>query len=99
MVLKSERGQTMVEYILLLVVAVSLVLTFYNSKAFQRLFGERGEVAQNIKSESEFSYRHAFVRGKPDVDVPLQRDITEHPSYTNLNTGETRFFGPKQPYP
>lgn len=98
MVLKSERGQTMVEYILLLVVAVSLVLTFYNSKAFQRLFGEQGEVAQNIKSESEFSYRHAFVRGKPAADIPIQRDISEHPSYKDLSSGKTRFFGPKDPY-
>lgn len=97
MVLRSQQGQTMVEYILLLVVAVSLVLTFYNSKAFQRLFGEQGEVAQNIKSESEFSYRHAYGRNKPDVDVPIQRDVTEHPSYSDLN-GQTRFFGPRDPY-
>lgn len=98
MVLKSQRGQTMVEYILLLVVAVSLVLTFYNSRAFQRLFGEQGEVAKNIKSESEFSYRHAFINGRPEGDGAVVRDITQHPSYANPATGDTRFFGPRDPY-
>lgn len=98
MVLSSQRGQTMVEYILLLVVAVSLVITFYNSRAFQRLFGAQGEVAQNIKSESEFSYRHGFVRDRPENDSGVVRDIRQHPSYKNFETGETRFFGPKEPY-
>lgn len=88
----------MVEYILLLAVAVSLVLTFYNSRAFQRLFGEQGEVAKNIKSESEFSYRHGFVSGRNETDSPVARDITQHQSYANPSTGDTRFFGPEEPY-
>ncbi|NDH07586.1 hypothetical protein EBX93_17005 [bacterium] len=41
---KSQKGQTLVEYILLLVVAASLMMTFYRSKAFRRLFGEKGEI-------------------------------------------------------
>lgn len=88
----------MVEYILLLVVALSLVITFYKSDAYERLFGDKGEIGKKIKQESEFSYRHAFVQGRPEVDPLPTRDISSHPSYKDLEDGGTRFFGPKQPY-
>lgn len=99
----NQRGQTVVEYILLLVVAISLVLTFYNSEAFRRLFGDQGTVGMRIKRESEFSYRHAYgvdysTQAIPnDVNVG-SRDITQHPSYWDPKNGGTRFFGPKDPY-
>lgn len=101
-VLKSERGQTLVEYILLLVVAVSLALTFYRSEAFRRLFGERGEIGAKIKNQNEFAYRHAFYSSGPGrtvlEDVPRDnKDISIHPSYAEPGVG-TRFFGPKEAY-
>lgn len=100
--LKSERGQTLVEYILLLVVAVSLMLTFYRSEAFRRLFGERGEIGSKIKTQNEFAYRHAFYSSGPGRekvdDIPLDnKDISVHPSYAEPGVG-TRFFGPKESY-
>lgn len=98
MEIKSERGQTLVEYILLLVVAVSLVLTFYRSEAFKRLFGEQGLIGEKIKSQNEFAYRHAYSRNRPDTDIPRDnKDGSIHPSYADLN-GDTRFFGPRNPY-
>lgn len=101
MIAKSEQGQTMVEYILLLAVAVSLVMTFYNSEAYRRLFGDNGAIGKKMKAESEFSYRHASMLG---TDVPRDnRDGTIHPSYYDDGSGGssvgTRFFGPKNPYP
>jgi Flp pilus assembly pilin Flp len=97
--IKTESGQTMVEYMLLLAVALSLVITFYNSDAFKKLFGERGELASMIKEESEFSYRHAYMRNR-NGDLPRDsRDGAEHPSYYNSRDGESRFFGPKDTYP
>lgn len=97
--LKNEKGQTVVEYILLLSVAVSLVITFYRSAAFKRLFGENGEVGKMVKSQNEFSYRHAYSRNKPAVDIDRDnKDATIHPSYADPIQGGTRFFGPRDPY-
>jgi Flp pilus assembly pilin Flp len=101
--LNSEQGQTVVEYILLLVVAISLVMTFYNSSAYRRLFGEQGLIGVKIKSQSEFSYRHAFTASGPSRERPddvdrRNRDGSIHPSYADTANGETRFFGPQGAY-
>jgi len=100
MELKSEKGQTVVEYILLLTVAVSLVLTFYRSATFKRLFGEQGMLGQQVKSQTEFAYRHAYSMNRPATDVSRDnKDGASHPSYADENAGGTRFFGPKRAYP
>lgn len=98
--LPAERGQTLVEYILLLAVVVSLVLTFYNSEAYRRLFGSKGKLAKTIKDEGEFAYRQAYPHSATPGTVPNagERDITQFPSYKSP-AGDTRFFGPKNPYP
>jgi hypothetical protein len=102
LVATSEHGQTLVEYILLLAVAVSLVTTVYNSQAFRKLFGEQGAIGQKMKTQNEFAYRHAFYTSGasnttiPDIP-PNNKDISIHPSYKEPGEG-TRFFGPKEPY-
>lgn len=89
----------MVEYILLLAVAVSIVATFYNSQIFKKLFGEKGELATKIRNESEFSYRHGYTRGS-NGDVPrTNRDGSIHPTYYNVKQSGSRFFSAKDPYP
>jgi hypothetical protein len=102
MEIKNEQGQTLVEYILLIVVATSLAMTFYRSQAFRRLFGENGEIGIKIKNQNEFGYRHAFystgLGGVVIDDIPRDnKDISLHPSYIGPGS-ETRFFGPKEPY-
>lgn len=96
---QNQKGQTVVEYILLLSVAVSVVLTFYNSQAFKKLFGDQGTLGKNIKSQSEFAYRHAFTvsgqGGRPPDIARDNREGSQHPSYKG---DPTRFFGPNQPY-
>lgn len=97
MVLKNQRGQSVVEYILLLSVCISLVFTFYRSQTFKRLFGSEGSIGQAIKTESEFNYRHAYPRKAGDLNQ-VNYSGTSHPSYYDSTSGETRFFGPKEPY-
>jgi Flp pilus assembly pilin Flp len=95
---KNQQGQTLVEYILILAVATSLVVTFYRSQTFQKLFGENGSVGRMFKLESEFGYRHAFINGRNlESNVPYT-NASEHPSYYNKAKGETRFFGASDPY-
>ena len=103
MALKNQQGQTAVEYVLLLAVAISLLLTFYNSEAFKRLFGNQGEVGLRIKRESEYSYRHAYPVDYVSKQIPADidrtnKDISVHPSYWDNKNGGTRFFGPKEIY-
>ncbi len=100
MALRNQRGQTMVEYILLLAVSVSLILTFYRSNFYRRLFGSQGQLGRSIKSGNEFSYRHALAN-KPGYEDPPRtgRDGSRHPSYHAGIKNTTRFFGPKEPYP
>lgn len=89
----------MVEYILLLAVAVSMVITFYNSDAFKRLFGEQGEVANKIRHDSEFSYRHGYTRGNTGDVSRTNRDGAIHPTYHNPTQSGSRFFSAKETYP
>ena len=100
MALRNQRGQTMVEYILLLAVSVSLILTFYRSDFYRRMFGSQGQLGRSIKSGNEFSYRHALGSKGGYLD-PLRtsRDGSTHPSYHDGIKNTTRFFGPKVAYP
>jgi Flp pilus assembly pilin Flp len=97
--MRDQRGQTLVEYILLLTVAISLVLTFFNSQLFKKYFGTGGEIGQMVKEENEFGYRHGYLKGRPPGGEPLSYNGFDHPSYYNSQAGETRFFGPKENYP
>lgn len=96
---RNQEGQTVVEYILLLAVAVSLIITFYNSEAFRRLFGEQGAVAQKIRQDSEFSYRHGYTRGNTGDISRTNRDGSIHPTYYNPVKSGSRFFSGKDQYP
>lgn len=93
----NQKGQTMVEYILLLAVSVGLLLTFMQSNFFKRYFGTTGLLASRFKHDAEFGYRHAFINHQLP-DAPRDNtDATSHASY--YNNGSTRFFGPKDVYP
>jgi hypothetical protein len=89
----------MVEYILLLAVVVSLVLTLYNSEIFRRLFGRNGEFGRAVKASTESSYRYALKLRNPPPRTDVERDISNHPSYHDPDLPGTRFFGPRERYP
>lgn len=94
---KQQKGQTLVEYMLLLSVVAMIVLTFYKSKLFQKYFGNRGLIGQTIKTRSEFAYRHGYM-GTEDTFPKGSRDGANHPTYADP-AGGSRFFGPKEKYP
>ena len=88
------------EYILLLAVAMSLVITFYRSATFQKFFGEQGELGKAYKSQAEWGYRHGLPkRDKADEGNAPIDSAENHSSYYNQAASETRFFGPKDSYP
>lgn len=99
MEIKNQRGQTVVEYILLLAVSMSLVITFYRSATFKKLFGNDGTVGKLYKWEAEWGYRHAYTFGRKqgELNVPYT-SASDHPSYVNKDKSQSRFFGPNDTY-
>lgn len=95
-ILRSEQGQTTVEYILLLAVVISLFSLVFRSNAFQNLLGEDGSFFQGIAGKMEYSYRNGLP-GNDRFTNPNYSNQATVPTY--YNNGETRFFSAKDPYP
>ena len=95
---KNQRGQTVVEYILLLAVAMSLIVTFYRSATFQRFFGTQGELGRLYKLDAEWGYRHASMTGRATETNEPKASAEEHASYYNEAKSMTHFFGANDPY-
>ena len=91
--IKNQRGQTAVEYVLLLAVVATLVFAVIRNNAFQSYLGKEGEFFKKYKAVVEYSYRYG-LGGEQDPSP----DYTKlHPSY--FEGGDTRFFGPLNAYP
>jgi hypothetical protein len=95
--LLNQLGQSMVEYILLLAVVISLVYTVINSGPFQNLIGESGSFPTMMKNEMEWNYRFGS-QGNGGVGLPFYAP-TSHPTYWNTQTGFSHFIGPLKQYP
>ncbi|MBT4790631.1 MAG: class III signal peptide-containing protein [Halobacteriovoraceae bacterium] len=87
----NQKGQSAVEYILLIAVVVSIVTFVFKTEAFKGLFGDNGQFADVYKRELEYSFRHALGDRKP-FRTPNYRS-GQHDSYNG------RFFGSKDAYP
>ena len=87
----SQKGQTVLEYIFLLIVVVFILTHFFSSSKFQQLFGEQGQVFEAYRTQMEYAYRNGLPSG-PVGNAQI------HPTYSP-NMGQTRFFGAKGAYP
>ncbi len=87
----KQSGQSVVEYVFLLVVVVFLLMTFFNSDLFQMYLGSGGKYYQTFSQQFEYSYRHGLPRGPAG-------DELFNPTYSP-GMGETRFFGGRGAYP
>ena len=94
-ILKNSDGQSTIEYLLVLLVVISLGFTVFTSDAMKSLFGSESSVFAAIRARVEYSYRHALPGS-----VDNSNYSTSHDSYLNINkAGKTRFFAPKGKYP
>lgn len=91
----DQKGQSMVEYIMLMAVIVVIAVSIFQGRRFQSLFGEQGSFAVFYKRELEYSYRHA-LRGNGATPETVDYN-TPHDSY--VSGGTTRFFGARESYP
>jgi len=94
---KGDKGQTVVEYIFLTAVIVSLAVAIFNSPVFKKFLGKDSEFFVVLRKIFTVSYRHGLYEGSiiPKSD-PAEDYNGEHKSYVGDNT--TRFFTPTGPY-
>ncbi len=90
---KTESGQAAVEYILLLAVVISLVVTVVNSDAFKDLLGPDSNVFKKLKDKIEYTYRRGGYGVKDTTTTAYGGD---HDSYYD---GKSKFFMPTGEYP
>ena len=99
--LKNKKGQSVVEYILLLAVISSIGYSFYNNRAFKNFL--RGDVGlfANLRKRMEYSYRYGREMNG-DVNhadaMGFQYQTNKHDTYFNSNSGSSRFFTGVDPY-
>lgn len=98
--LKGQKGQSTVEYVLLLAVVVSLVTSVFNSPTFQEFFGEDSQFFNAIAERMRLDYRYSTKVDSGD-DIGNARP-TAHPSFSQPDGSLSRFFGFQaggSPYP
>ena len=90
----NQKGQSVVEYILLLAVITALGYTLYSNPNFKKFFGERG-FFEVLRGRISFAYRYGYEGiGSEDFEY----NTNKHPTYLNDETNSSRFFSPAEEY-
>ena len=84
----NRRGQSTVEYVLLLAVIVTLASVVFKSHLFQEFFGKDADFVATLINRMEYSYRHGRM-GEND-----QWNYQNHPTFYNKDENQSRFFSP-----
>ncbi len=100
--LKNKKGQSVVEYILLLAVLSSLSFALYNSTRFKSFI--KGDVGffDSIRKRMEYSYRYGRELNA-DVEYDSAMEFSygdnKHDTYYNKQENSSRFFAGQDAYP
>jgi hypothetical protein len=92
---QAQKGQSVIEYVLLLAVVMFLVATIFRSQLFTDLFGQDSSFFAALKERMEYGYRYThggLEAGSGRVD----QSADAHPSYRE--SGGSRFAGATSPY-
>ncbi|OFZ14390.1 MAG: hypothetical protein A2X86_05970 [Bdellovibrionales bacterium GWA2_49_15] len=93
---RNDRGQSTVEYILMLAVVASLAATILNSERFRKTLGKDSVLFNKFARTLEYTYRHG-VYGTLD-DTPRSPPFgNEHNTY--YKGGQSRFYMSRTKYP
>ena len=95
--INNEKGQTAVEYILVVAMVAFLVSSGLRSKLFRDFFGDEGKFVEAVAKNLEFNYQHANFGNDGMIITPL--GSSGHRSYKGSNGEETRFFIGRGAYP
>ncbi len=94
----KESGQTMVEYLLLSLVIVTIIYGVIKSDVFRNVVDIDGGVMEGLYRRMRYSYRHALP-GNKKMNPRTDYNSTKHDSYLNPQTNFSRFFAPNAGYP
>ena len=93
--LKNDKGQSVIEYVLLMAVIMSLAFGVFNSRYFKDFFDSDGSFFTVLATRIEHTYRNSLYVKENDLNYN-----SPHPSFYNSETGgESRFFLSKDAYP
>lgn len=101
-ILTNQKGQGVVEYILLIAVLTSIGYAFYNNRRFKELIKGTDGMFATMKKGMSYSYRYGRqFDPNSDFEGPasFEYDTNKHDLYFNSEQGQTRFFSGVDPYP
>lgn len=97
----NNKGQSAVEYILLLAVISTLGFSFYNSQRFKDFMGGNAGFFEEMKKGMEYSYRYGREYRKSvdhETAMGFEYNGKEHDTYFDRVEGSSRFFAGIEPY-
>ncbi len=97
--LKNEKGQSVLEYVLLMAVVVSMGMAVFKSKVFTDFMGPNSVYFETLRKNFEFSYRYGSPPSGLEDPSEGNAYASRHESYFNGSINETRFFTPVETYP
>lgn len=100
-ILKSEKGQGLVEYILLLAVVSSVTFIVFKDKRFKAFIkGDSGMFA-TMKRGMMYSYRYGRdLQSAENYDAAMgfEYSTNQHDQYINKSRNESHYFMGAEPY-
>lgn len=97
--LLNKKGQSLIEYLLLLLVISSVAFSIFSHPKLKQFIGPNSSYFNALKRGMEYSYR--FGNDLPDGDyteVEFDNKTNAHPLYLNKAEGQSRFFANKVEY-
>ena len=80
--LKNNKGQSVIEYVLLMAVVMALAFGVFNSQYFKDFFDSEGTFFSVLATRIQHTYRNALYVEENDLDYN-----SPHPSFYNSDTG------------
>ncbi|MBF0359760.1 MAG: hypothetical protein HQK49_02060 [Oligoflexia bacterium] len=91
----NHKGQSVVEYIMLLMVVISLAIIVLRHPKFKEMLGANGTFYAGMRKNIEHGYKHGYSYNSKETDVDgnvSDIDNGEHWSYYSKVKQESRFF-------
>lgn len=93
-----QKGQSVVEYVMLLAVVVFLASLVLKSPIVKGYLGANGKAINFFKDYMEKGYAYGFPYS-PNYNYEHDESTGLNPNYYNQSKGESRFFVPQESYP
>ncbi len=101
-ILASQKGQSLVEYILLLAVLSSIAFSFFNNKKFKDFVAGTDGLFATMKKGMSYSYRYGIQYNNAtnfEAASSFEYGSAGHDLYLNKKDGNSHFFTGLDPYP